>query len=546
MGEEEENPHVHLAREYTEYLHNPNVYPPRATNRQRINNSALNKEEERLLSSKWRFIELNEIKDTVYTFKVAEVHKGRCRVVHSCKVNDGCKEQENQPPPITLHSFEEVNKILAEADFVTQFDARSMYDQWGLEDEVGKYFVFKDRQGRYVALNRLPMGFCYACGIAQGLSLILTTFSCDTEHYSVTVIVHLDNYLFAFKRKTSETDSQSKELQKAVVSTITTFLKRTITVDLQLNELDREEIQMLLQQNETTRWEKIKSLSPTKFTFLGVDYDLEAKKRTAAEKTWNKLATLLAIIFPGGQLNPATTPRHLAMLMGVASWIKRVINIRHTNFNQYRNMAELAYVLWLMPEMWDVPIAPVAFMFTDLFSICKQLQSTKSANHIYPELRQHNEVAICISDASLVGWGAYIYLPRRHTWDFNMLQGKWPLVHKKPDRLYESSTVAEPKAIEEIIALRPFPNTVRHVLFITDHSPLVAASRSQQARCYTYFKLLQKLEEEKYTYNLLFIKGELNIADAPSRGVESIITRNEHEAIAAGAGVGYAAALLSP
>ena len=278
-----------------------------------------------------------------------------------------------------------------------------MYDQWGLEDEVGKYFVFKDRQGRYVALNRLPMGFCYACGIAQGLSLILTTFSCDTEHYSVTVIVHLDNYLFAFKRKTSETDSQSKELQKAVVSTITTFLKRTITVDLQLNELDREEIQMLLQQNETTRWEKIKSLSPTKFTFLGVDYDLEAKKRTAAEKTWNKLATLLAIIFPGGQLNPATTPRHLAMLMGVASWIKRVINIRHTNFNQYRNMAELAYVLWLMPEMWDVPIAPVAFMFTDLFSICKQLQSTKSANHIYPELRQHNEVAICISDASLVG-----------------------------------------------------------------------------------------------------------------------------------------------
>jgi hypothetical protein len=105
------------------------------------------------LSSKWRFIELDEIKDTVYTFKVAEVHKGRCRVVHSCKINDGCKEQAHQPPPITLHSFEEVNKILADADFVSQFDARSMYDQWGLDEEVGKYFVFKEHCDELAALR---------------------------------------------------------------------------------------------------------------------------------------------------------------------------------------------------------------------------------------------------------------------------------------------------------------------------------------------------------------------------------------------------------
>jgi hypothetical protein len=234
------------------------------------------------------------------------------------------------------------------------------------------------------------------------------------------------------------------------------------------------------------------------------------------------------------------------MLLGVANWIKRILNIRHINFNQYRNTAELAYVLWLMPELWDVPITPVTFMFTEIFGICKLLQSTKTANHIYPALHQHHEIAICISDASLTGWGAYIYLPRRHTWDFTMLKGTWPILHNKPDRLYESSTIAEPKAVEEIIALKPFPSHIRHVLFVTDHSPLVSASRSQQARCYAYFNVLNKLEKENFTYNLLFIKGELNIADGPSRGIDRVVTRSEHEALAAGAGMGYAAALLSP
>ena len=140
----------------------------------------------------------------------------------------------------------------------------------------------------------------------------------------------------------------------------------------------------------------------------------------------------------------------------------------------------------------------------------------------------------------------YIYLPRRHTWDFTMLKGTWPILHNKPDRLYESSTIAEPKAVEEIIALKPFPSHIRHVLFVTDHSPLVSASRSQQARCYAYFNVLNKLEKERFTYNLLFIKGELNIADGPSRGIDRVVTRREHEALAAGAGMGYAAALLSP
>jgi hypothetical protein len=200
MALRENNPHLSMAKEYTAYLKDPNVYPPHITpanGRTRINNSALTRDEERQLSEKWHEIEMRDVKNTVYTFKVAEPHKQRCRVVHACHVNEKCKNNPNGPTPFKLKSADEVNSILQGASHVTQFDARSMYDQFTLAEAVAAHFVFRDREGRLVALNRLP-GFCYACGIAQSLSLILTSFQTENEWYDVHVIVHLDNYLFAF------------------------------------------------------------------------------------------------------------------------------------------------------------------------------------------------------------------------------------------------------------------------------------------------------------------------------------------------------------
>ena len=127
-----------------------------------------------------------------------------------------------------------------------------------------------------------------------------------------------------------------------------------------------------------------------------------------------------------------------------------------------------------------------------------------------------------------------------------MVQGLWPTIDNKPDTMFESSTIAEPKAIEEILNLQPFPASMQHVLFVTDHSPLVSAARSHQARCYTYFQVLSRLEKAVFTYTMLFIKGTENVADAPSRGQERQVERRDLERIAAGAGTGYASALLSP
>ena len=137
-------------------------------------------------------------------------------------------------------------------------------------------------------------------------------------------------------------------------------------------------------------------------------------------------------------------------------------------------------------------------------------------------------------------------LPQRQSWRIKILQGEWPKIAGQPDTLFESSTIAEPRAIEKVLELKPFPENIKHVLFISDHSPLVAAAQSCQSRCYTYFQVLSKLEREHYTYNLLFIKGSENVADGPSRGRERNVERHELESIAAGAGTGYASALLSP
>ena len=535
-----------MAKEYSAYLHDPNAYPPHtktANERTKINNSALTRDEERLLSEKWNEIEMKNVKNTVYTFKVAEPHKQRCRVVHACHVNEECKQHKG-PTPFKLNSADEVNKILQEAAYVTQFDARSMYDQFTLAEAVAAHFVFRDREGRLVALNRLPMGFCYACGIAQSLSLVLTTFSTENEWYDITCIVHLDNYLFAFNKK-KDANPTHKDLQTVVIKTLSTFLQRTVEVDLQLNEMDREEITSFMTKNTAQQWSEIEKLSPKIFTFLGVTYDMQLATRTAAEKTWDKLTTLEKVIFPHGRMNPSTTPRHLAMIMGVISWIKRMANNRHMFYNLHRNIAELAYVLWARPELWDTPLPELSFMFQEIPELIQSLRKSPTAT-IYPSLMPHHETAICISDASKTGWGAFILIPHRAAWKISIVKGEWPRINNLPDPIFESSTFAEPKAVEQVLQKVEFPPFVKHVLFVTDHSPLVAASQSHQARCFTYFKVLEKLEKQSFTYNMLFIKGTENVADAPSRGQERTVERRDLERIAAGAGTGYASALLSP
>lgn len=531
-----------MAEIYTKYLHDPTVYPITMPPI-RINHTAMKKEEERKLSIYWKTIEPENIKSTVYSFKVPEPAKQRCRVVHSCAINEAAKQAANAPPSYKLRTPAEVNRILAMAEKVVQYDAVSMYDQFPLSEEISRYFAFRTRNGTTAALSRMPMGFVHSCGIAQSLSILLAEFKNDHEHYYVYIIIHLDNYCFAFVRKENATPSP-QDLKTAVVKTIKKFLQRTISTDLQLNEMNREEILEWLQMEHEAQWSIINNMSPQKFTFLGVQYDLHERTKTAGEKSWEKLHLLMRCLFPEGRMNPATTPRQLAMLVGTLNYVKRNVECRHLYLNLHRNLSELAYVLWVYPQAWDIALAPITFMFSEIVPLYEIIKEKKTSR-IYPQQANDNETLIIITDASHIGWGGIVCYPQERR--IQVHAARWPQIGGQVDPLYESSVVAEPQAIKETLQAHGVPAHVKHITIVTDHSPLVSAAKSYQARSYNYFKLLEWLEKQDVTYSVLFIPGEMNIADKPSRNPDDL-SINEIDAweICRAAGVGYARALLNP
>ena len=254
----------------------------------------------------------------------------------------------------------------------------------------------------------------------------------------------------------------------------------------------------------------------------------------------------MACICPNGQLNPRCTPRHLAMLMGTLGYVARNAEIKHVFFNLHRNLAVLAYATWVHPQGWDIPMPQIAYMFAEIPQLYTMVVS-KRISRIYPRQQPHANTLVCITDASHIGWGGIICTPTSNAWDIEVKAGWWPLIGGRPDPLYESSVIAEPKGVYHSLKNTTVPPEIRHVIIVVDHSPLVSAGKSSQARCYAYFELLKWLEAQPYTYTFLFIPGEKNPADIPSRN-PAIRTTNREEIfkVAAAAGTGSAKALLFP
>lgn len=160
-----------------------------------------------------------------------------------------------------------------------------------------------------------------------------------------------------------------------------------------------------------------------------------------------------------------------------------------------------------------------------------------------PELQEKKDTLIVITDASHIGWGGIVCYQKNSI--IQVKAGRWPKLNGEPDTLYESSVIAEPQAIRK--TLETIQHTHRHVTIVTDHSPIVSASRSHQARSYQYFALLEWLEGQPCSYNILFIPGEINPADKSSRNPDNLeIEEEEVWSICRAAGMGYARALQFP
>ena len=164
---------------------------------------------------------------------------------------------------------------------------------------------------------------------------------------------------------------------------------------------------------EEAKWTIINDMSPQQFTFLGVQYDLDANTKTAGEKSWEKLHLIMRCLFPEGMMNPATTPRQLAMLIGTLSYVKRNVEIRHKYLNLHRNLSELAYVLWVYPQAWDIALAPITFMFEDTSN-----KRIPSRAHQTPDYITH---ATIVTDHSPIVSAAKSHQPRSYNY-FKLLE----------------------------------------------------------------------------------------------------------------------------
>ena len=203
-------------------------------------------------------------------------------------------------------------------------------------------------------------------------------------------------------------------------------------------------------------------------------------------------------------MNPSTTPRHLAMLMGTLGYIGRTAEIRHVFYSLHKNLAILAYATWAYPQGWDIALPQLEYMFAEIPSLY-HIVKTRRISEIYPKTTAHDETLTIITDASHIGWGAIVCTPKptnhynNSPWDIRVEADHWPQVEGKPDPIYESSVVAEPMAVTNCLKKLQIPRSIKHVIIVTDHSPLVSAGKSKQARCYTYFQTLKWLEAQHYS-----------------------------------------------
>ena len=186
-----------------------------------------------------------------------------------------------------------------------------------------------------------------------------------------------------------------------------------------------------------------------------------------------------------GQLNPKSTPRHLAMLMGTLGYIARSGDIKHVFYNLHRNLAVLSYATWVYPQGWDIPLPQLTYMFAEIPNLYEMVK-TKRTSNIYPEQQPHANTLICITDASHIGWGGIVCSPSASSWNIEVKAGWWPKVNDQLDPLYESSVIAEPKAVSQTLKSLEIPSSIKHVIIVVDHSPLVSAGRSSQARRSTH------------------------------------------------------------
>jgi hypothetical protein len=392
-----------------------------------------------------------------FTVLKASINKVSLRTIfHTKGINVG----GSHAPPVNLSSFPEWLAEFKDAEYLWTTDMRHFFHQFGLAEDIRKYFTVLCRGNRFRCAC-LPMGWTWSPFIAQSLAWWLAVGDESFEwqelprvytHNQVKIIIWYDNLLFGGKK------ADVMKLREA-------FLARTVWI------------------NGTIKEESNSDEGPV--TFVGVDLrPATPDKRIQwglAQKTKSKLM------------------KHLEMFRAEREISKK-------KWETIRG--QIVWSFWALQQNF--------FALTPLFK-WKTLETRRYSEviiiieeimqHEWEEMSANKEPFSIFCDASTKGWGAV-------TRDGVEFSGKFRQLFTSADMFY-----LEAIAVKQ--AVMSAPND-RAIGIVTDNMALMHSINRGATACPRTARVLQEayiiMRNKGCTWTATYIGTKENPADNPSRG----------------------------
>ena len=389
--------------------------------------------------------------------------------------------------------------------FYREFDFAGYFDQFEIPEELRCFFVIRVKEPidgcTTFALTRLPMGATFAPGVAQMVTWMIVQPVLGIPGVSVHTMI--DNVRIAANSR--------KAFQRAV----DLFLQRVKQCGLQLNEDEASD--------------------PTKpLLFLGEQYH-DQERVANAEHTVAKLdkAQQLFDAFCKNQ-EVSYTVRNLASLIGLVFFMMHTLEIHiadhYTLLRGYSRIItdalstgngkmsawdkQVKYVSQTMKEAVNTLIGPL------LLNI-----PVKLPVFLRPDLSNEKYDYVVIIDASKGGWAAY--LQRTQDNSVRCITQRWTAEVKH-------SATAEPRAVthcfkymKEVLDIGKSTDHKTRIALVTDHDAIARGQLrwysgfSGFSKAYDLNTAFQSINNATTTTEVFYVEGELNIADGPSRDVNT-------------------------
>jgi len=426
---------------------------------------------------------------TCKVFLVPEHAKKRFRCIQHPRVANANTLRDKK---ITFTSFPQRHRAILEGQFTIDLDWSAFFDQLLMNEEVRKYFAFRDRSGRILQMRVMPMGLKHSVAIAQLATLQLTNFM-QTAYFEE----YIDNV-----RIIGKTPQQ-------VIRDAAQLLCRCVEAGVTVNDVvltpirEATSVTMRLKAAETIAATLVKQKGP----WLGEHYDYVAKTVEISDKTREKVRRCFD--------SSEKTFRNLAAAFGTLLFASRTLGLQLAPyFAARRAMAAVGFLTTEDDRLWD-SVAPALTKST--CDNIRRWQSDILAAGPRKITEDNSPDLVLITDASDVyGWGA---ISIDSTGGEMFFAAPWSLADLRCG-FTKSSTSAEPEAIYRASCrfIKPLVHT--HVCVISDNSAAVGALSKGHSGAHFMNDVCCRLQATfpKVRFTFSHIKGTSNPADGISRG----------------------------